>query len=125
MSRVKISEEQLKRVISESVANILSELDWRTYQSAADKAYKLADKLTNGYEARRREAQRNGFQKAAHTAFSRQYDLEDFDKNELLPRAERKTPSQGELKRASKRFDDMQNFYQKNQIYKDGNWENK
>ena len=40
---VKLSESQLKKVIAESVKNILSELDWKTYVNAGKKAGKGGD----------------------------------------------------------------------------------
>ena len=36
---IRITEEDLNNIISESVKNILSELDWRTYNNAAMKDY--------------------------------------------------------------------------------------
>lgn len=35
---VKLNESQLKKIIAESVKNVLSELDWKTYANARDKA---------------------------------------------------------------------------------------
>lgn len=34
---VRLTESDLHRIIKESVNNVLTELDWRTYASAADK----------------------------------------------------------------------------------------
>ena len=38
--KIKLTESDLHRIIKESVKQILSELDWRTYQSAAEKSMK-------------------------------------------------------------------------------------
>ena len=37
MRRVRLTEGQLHNVIRESVSQILNELDWKTYDNAADK----------------------------------------------------------------------------------------
>ena len=44
--RIRLTESDLHNIIKESVNNILSELDWRTYQSAADKANEIATNTT-------------------------------------------------------------------------------
>ena len=38
--KIKLTESELHRIIKESVKQVLSELDWRTYQSAAEKSMK-------------------------------------------------------------------------------------
>ena len=38
--KIKLTESDLHRIIKESVKQVLSELDWRTYQSAAEKSMK-------------------------------------------------------------------------------------
>ena len=59
--KVRLTESDLHRIIKESVKNVLNELDWRTYQSAAQKAG------TNGDF--NREAK---FRRAASNSFNRQ-----------------------------------------------------
>lgn len=103
--KIKLTESQLKQIVNESVRNVLSELDWRTYQTAANKADHLSDK--------------------ADEMYSKQYNLKDFDDNENLPKSEKRQPSQGELKQASKRTKEMTNFYKGNQEYKNGSWQDK
>ena len=39
MRRIRLTEGQLHNVIRESVSQILNELDWKTYDNAADKKY--------------------------------------------------------------------------------------
>lgn len=56
---IRLTESDLKRVIAESVKNIISELDWKTYANAAKKAY-------NKGEDRYRD-----FQKAAEDEFQK------------------------------------------------------
>jgi hypothetical protein len=123
--KIKLTESQLKQIVNESVKNVLSELDWRTYQTAANKADHLSDKAEDEYEKQRRNIQRRKFQDKAGEIFSKQYNLNDFDYNQSLPQSERKQPSQGELKQASKRAKDTNKFYQGNQEYKNGSWQDK
>lgn len=80
--KIKITESLLNQIISESIEKILSELDWRTYQKAANKANDLSDKAPDDYEHKRRENQRKKFQNKAHETYSTQYNLKNFDDNE-------------------------------------------
>jgi hypothetical protein len=123
--KIKLTESRLKQIVNESVKNVLSELDWRTYQTAANKANHLSDKAENEYEEQRRNIQRRKFQDKAGEMYSKQYNLIDFDYNQSLPQSERKQPSQGELKQASRRAKEMTNFYRGNQEYKNGSWQDK
>ena len=125
MTKIKMTESQLRQIVTESVKNVLSELDWRTYQTAANKADNLSDKAEDEYEKQRRNIQRRKFQDKGREMFSKQYNLKDFDDNISLPQSERKQPSQGELKQASKRTKDMTNFFRGKQEYKNGNWQDK
>lgn len=126
------STKQLPRIdysqFNESIdkSNLLSELDWRTYASASEKARQLSDDAPDKYERMRRDRQRQAFYLRGNEEYSKQYGLEDFDKNENLPNSEKtRVPSQGELKRASQRIKDMTNFYQGKQEYKNGKWQDK
>lgn len=123
--KIKLTESQLKQIVNESVKNVLSELDWRTYQTAANKADHFSDKAENEYEEQRRNIQRKKFQDKAEEMYSKQYILKDFDYNQNLPKSERKQPSQGELKQASRRAKEMTNFYRGKQEYKNGSWQDK
>ena len=58
---IKLTENDLHRVIKESVNTILSELDWRTYQSAYEKPNKRGD-----------WKKANEFRQAATNSFNRQ-----------------------------------------------------
>jgi hypothetical protein len=74
---IKLNESQLLNVINETVKAVISEmdeLDWKTYASAANKAYQKGDKR---YEK---------FQKAAEDEFNKQYgrDRGDFDNHEQI-----------------------------------------
>ena len=56
---IRLTESELKNIIAESVKNVISELDWKTYANAAKKAY-------NKGEDRYRD-----FQKAAEDEFQK------------------------------------------------------
>jgi hypothetical protein len=117
----------LHNIIKESVNNILSELDWRTYDSAYDKAINLANKSNDSYEKERREKQANEFFKTSLKNYDKQYNLPSrFDK--LMKDRENGTkfkPTQGQLKNAAKRTQDAIKYYKGDSIYKDGKWQDK
>lgn len=82
MAKIKLTETELKQIVSESVKNILSELEWPTYYNAANKALKKAWDVNgdmNNSEFRRRSNQYQKFKQAASDAYSRDYNLNDYD----------------------------------------------
>lgn len=123
MAKIKLTESELEKIVAESVREVLQELDWRTYDSARAKAQDKADNTDNVYEKQRRQNQAKDFANASSDRYTKQYDLEDFDKNQT-ERGSR-VPSNGELKRAAKRSDDTVAYYREKQHYKDGKWQNK
>lgn len=54
--------------------------------------------------------------------YTLQYDLGNFDYEERYIPVEKRKPSQGELKRASRRLTDTRKFYGGEQEYKNGMW---
>lgn len=73
---IRLTESDLHRIIKESVNNILSELDWKTYQNAAETSYNKAfdkdifynrDKFDN--EMNRSERFSNAAERAFHKAY--------------------------------------------------------
>ena len=117
--KIRLTESKLKRIVEESVKNILSELDWRTYDAAARRANKAAESADR-FEKERRENQSRDFSDMAGKAYSKQYGLEDFDNNENLPKDQKRRPTQGELRNASRRLKDTDSYYQNKQQYKSG-----
>lgn len=107
-STIRLTESDLHRLIKESVNEILSELDWRTYANAVRKAKEKAEKAPDIYEKKRRSNQASSFRKASDEAYSKQYNLKDYD--DLKYRNIKKEPSQGELKRLSQRTKDSAVF---------------
>ena len=80
--KVRLTESKLKQIVAESVKNILSELKWPTYYNAANKAMKKAWDVSgdvNNSEFRRRSNQYQKFKQAASDAYSRDYNLNDYD----------------------------------------------
>lgn len=60
MAKIRLTENKLKQIVVESVKKVLTELDWRTYASAAQK------------EMQRGGKRGNSFKQAATNAFNRQ-----------------------------------------------------
>lgn len=50
MSKIRLTESQLHRVIKESVNRLLTELNWKTYQNAAKKAKERGDERFDKFE---------------------------------------------------------------------------
>ena len=122
---IRLTESDLHNIIKESVNNILSELDWRTYQSAADKAEELASNATfDNYEKLRRKRQAHRLQKTAIDRTNSQYGLpEDFDEKMTHGDGISFEPTQGQLKNASRRQKDLQKYFRGESSYKDGKWQ--
>lgn len=125
---IKLTESDLHNIIKESVNNILSELDWRTYDSAAQKADKLSDrKDIDEFERERRKRQSSKFRHAASDARRKQYNLSPAAYGKALGAREYKTynPEDNELRRMSQLYQDFNNCLDGNCEYKDGKWINK
>ena len=71
---VRVTESDLHRIIEESVNNILSELDWRTYDAAADQAHHKYMTAPSDQEADVRANQRQKFLQAMKKRQAKQYD---------------------------------------------------
>lgn len=61
MAKIKLTESKLQQIVSETVKKVLSELDWRTYASAAQKSEENGDTERS-----------NKFRQAAQNSFNRQ-----------------------------------------------------
>lgn len=122
--------------IKESVSKVLSELDWRTLDMAADKASKMTDRVDlDDYEKERRSNQARAFKKASSSAYDKHYGLDKINKrrNEYIDdviraglnpsRVEPFKHTQGELKRLSRSIKDLNDFYDGKMEYKDGKWQ--
>lgn len=121
--KIKLTESDLHNIIKESVNHILSELDWRTYQSASDKAHRLSDETNDTYEKERRRNQAINFAKMSKEKYSSQYNLpQSFDRDMEYGNIQ---PTQGQLKNAARRNQDTTNFYNGKSEYKNGKWQDK
>lgn len=80
---IRLTENELHNIIKESVNNILSELDWRTAENAADVADKKANSnKINDYDKLKYERQKHKFRNYAQKRYNTQYGFpEDFDNN--------------------------------------------
>jgi hypothetical protein len=71
---IRLTEGDLHKIIEESVEKILTELDWRTYDQAADKAFDAYTKAPSHEEKRVKQYQRDKFKNAAIARQNKQYD---------------------------------------------------
>lgn len=119
--KIKITESDLHNIIKESVNHILSELDWRTYRSAADKARKISDETKDPYEQIRRKKQADNFNNMRREKFTSQYNLpQNFDAD---IQHGNNAVTQGQLKNASRRHKDYIDFELGKSKYKKGKWQ--
>ncbi len=111
--------------------NIVSEGDWRTFANAGIKARKLANSPNiSKYEAQRRNNQADSFGKYASEVCDKQYGVDKIKKRESDHKTNKslgKTKddfryTNGELKRLDKQSNDVHDFYQGRQEYKNGKW---
>jgi len=111
--------------------NIVSEGDWRTFANAGIKARKLANSPNiSKYEAQRRNNQADSFGKYASEVCDKQYGVDKIKKRESDHKTDKslgKTKddfkyTNGELKRLDKQSNDIHDFYQGGQEYKNGKW---
>ena len=166
--KIRLTESKLKQIVAESVKNVLTELDWRTYNSAHNKAMERAKNETNPYAKKRAEEMGVAFHDASQNAYTDNYDLEGFDttpegrygaimdkikhaynvyERQGYPKEDIETSlrttygkyfdmfkkydgnyklTNGELKKAARRYDDTANYKNGNQEYKKGQgWVNK
>lgn len=86
---IRLTESDLHQMVKESVNKILSELDWRTYASANEKATnQFLDKARgsaslNDLNNDRRARQANGFRKASVDALNKKFGGDNTDDFEL------------------------------------------
>ena len=64
---IRLTEQDLHRIVKESVNKVLTELDWKTYQNAANKAYASGDKRASK------------FHNQAVTQFNKDYGYDGYD----------------------------------------------
>ena len=122
---IRLTEEQFAHLVQESVKHTLNELDWRTYQSAADKAKAEVDSPdTNAYKKLLRARQGSKFQDKAIDQFDKQYGIDAIKKKreEARQRGERYEETNGDLRRLSKSSDDSENYYSGKSKYENGKW---
>ena len=124
---IKLTESDLHNIIKESVNNILSELDWRTYSSAASKAFDMARyNDLDEYEKERRNRQANEFVRASNMKRRKQYDLSKDAYEQVLGYGDANyKPKTNELRRMSQLYQDLKNNQNGTNEYKDGKWHNK
>lgn len=76
---IRLTEADLHRIVRESVNNVLTELDWKTYASAAEKSYEpgpMFQTYSKPNEKPNRNERSRRFMKAAEDALNRDYGYE-------------------------------------------------
>jgi hypothetical protein len=116
--RIRLTESDLHRVIKESVNNILSELDWRTYANAArltkDRQYRSFD-----------------FAEKAADEFNKKHKLGDYDNDEYYNRKQNRSRgdfehihskglTSSDILHSKPKDDDVNNPYDENVYYRGG-----
>ena len=133
MERYKIDMADLHEMTMKRL-QLLTELDWRTYDSASDKAHKLSiEPSISKYEKERRENQSRNFRNFANSSCDKQYGIDkikqrkhDYDMDKASGNAKNDFKyTNGELKKLDKQSRDVHDFYSGKQEYKDGKWMNK
>lgn len=71
---IRLTESDLHKIIEESVEKIITELDWRTYDQAAEKAFDAHNQAPSYEEGRVKLHQMNQFRNAALKRQAKQYD---------------------------------------------------
>ena len=71
---IRLTESDLHRIVRESVNNVLTELDWKTYANAADKSYKRIATQSNDPAVQAKNRRRaNEFAKQSDISFNRDF----------------------------------------------------
>ena len=112
---------------------VLAEMDWRTYDSAREKAEKLSNSPdVTTYEAERRKNQADAFRKHANSMCDKQYGVDKIKQRERNHASDvvhgitkdKFNYTNGELKRLDRQSRDVNDYYDGKQSYKDGKWMN-
>ena len=93
-NKVRLTESQLHNVIKESVKQVLSELDWKTYQNAAKKSHLKAldnDDMSNNEYYNELDRNRR-FRQAAEDAFNRDYGTNDTKLHSYMHGSNKRAP---------------------------------
>ena len=93
MRRVRLTEGQLHNVIRESVSQILNELDWKTYDNAADKKFKRMQNKDDSDEFHREVSPLFA---ASRTAYYKKYPHLESAQNKIYYTHEPFTPAEAE-----------------------------
>lgn len=115
---IRLTESDLHRVIKESVNNILSELDWKTYANAA--------RLTKDRQFRSFD-----FAEKAADEFNKKHKLEDYDNDEYYNRKQNRSRgdfehihskglTSSDILHSKPKDDDVNNPYDENVYYRGG-----
>ena len=131
--RYQIDLANLQEMARKARKNIISEIDWRTADSAYMKASKLSDSPNvSKYERERRKNQADLFSKYAYDQCDKQYGVDKIKQrkaqhNTDLALGLTKEPfkyTNGDLKRLDRQSNDTNDYFSGKQAYKNGKWVN-
>lgn len=108
--------------------NVLSEMDWRTYASAKEKAERLSNSQNySEFEKKRRKNQANALRKHSIDMCDKQYGVDKIKQKQRDAEINGKPyeHSNGDLKRLDRQSNDVHDYYSGKQEYKNGKWLNK
>lgn len=129
--RYQIDLVNLQEMARKARKNILSEIDWRTADSAYMKASKLSDSPNvSKYEAERRKNQADLFSKYSIDQCDKQYGVDKIKKREALHNdnlalgltKDKFKYTNGDLKRLDRQSNDADDYFSGKQVYKNGKW---
>lgn len=129
--RYQIDLANLQEMARKARKNIISEIDWRTADSAYMKASKLSDSPNvSKYEAERRKNQADLFSKYSIDQCDKQYGVDKIKKREALHNdnlalgltKDKFKYTNGDLKRLDRQSNDANDYFSGKQVYKNGKW---
>jgi len=127
---IRLTESDLHRIVKESVNQVLTELDWRTYYSARDKAAQQMDDKSISKDVRdKRYDQYNKFFQAGEDQMGKQHNLNGTEvHNSMRGEYGKSFPSYTDAHIARRdRMDNLRGEYNDyangNAQYKNGKWQ--
>lgn len=132
MKKIRLTERDLHNIVAESVNRIISELDWRTYDNAKNKANKDLSNSDDEEFTKKRTRQRNAFDKMSTDKMYKQYGVKPKDVDDVSywlmggRKGENEDPSKTKIARAKRMVKDYNKHKAGESEYVKGKgWKNK
>lgn len=129
--KIKITQKELRNIIKESVNNLLTEMDWRSYEEFAKRAKEESEMEKNPYIQRKRKEQAKNFADMADKRRFSQYNLnpDDFKILNHEPKSgvsgynpKYEKERRRVMRAGAQQYDDTNNYFGGKSMYKDGKW---